>query len=31
MQESIPDAQEMKGSLYDVWTKLCALYVREKT
>ena len=31
MQESISDAQEMKGSLYDVWTKLCALYVREKT
>ena len=30
MQESIPDAQETKGSLYDVWTKLCALYVREK-
>lgn len=31
MLESISDAQETKGSLYDVWTKLCALYVREKT
>ena len=29
MLESIPDAQETKGSLYDVWTKLCVLYARE--